>query len=143
MIAGRGSMSVAAPAVPAKAKILLVEDESGVRQLVSAQLESLGYEVTAVTSGAEALSRLARDDSFNFDLLFTDVVMPEGVSGVELARRARRAFGPDLKVLLTSGYPREVLEKIGRPDPEVRLLRKPYRIGELEKAVREALGARA
>src|SRR4028118_1705220 len=109
-----------------KAKILVVEDEPMVRKLVSSQLESLGYEVTAVASGAEALKQLALDDSFNFDLLFTDAVMPEGVSGIELARRVRRAFGSDLKVLLTSGYPREALEEADQLNADLPLLPKPY-----------------
>ncbi len=133
-------MSAADPARPTKAKILVVEDEPGVRQLVSSQLDSLGYDVTAVASGPEALQVLSLDDSF--DLLFTDVVMPSGVSGVELARRARRAFGSDLKVLLTSGYPQDEVEKVWQPDADMLLLRKPYRRQELEKAVQEALDPR-
>src|SRR3712207_6663652 len=122
-------------------RVLVVEDEPAVRQLVSSQLESLGYEVTAVASGPEALQVLSLDDSF--DLLFTDLVMPGGVSGVELARRVRRAFGSDLKVLLTSGYPQDEVEELWQPDTDMLLLRKPYRRQELEKAVQEALGPRA
>ncbi len=129
------------PAEAARVKILVVEDEPAVRELVTSQLEDLGYEVTAVSSGPEALQVLSLDDSF--DLLFTDVVMPGGVSGAELARRARRAFGSDLKVLLTSGYPRDALEGLDQPDTDMLLLRKPYRRQELEKAVQEALGTRA
>ncbi len=131
-------MIVRADPTLSMAKILVVEDEPAVRQLVSSQLESLGHEVTAVASGPEALHLLSLDDSF--DLLFTDVVMPGGVSGVELALRARRAFGSDLKVLLTSGYPRDALEELGQPDTDMLLLRKPYRRQGLEKAVQEALG---
>src|SRR3712207_1080481 len=134
-------MSATDPARPTKAKILVVEDEPGVRQLVSSQLESLGYDVTAVASGPEALQVLSLDDSF--DLLFTDLVMPGGVSGVELARRVRRAFGSDLNVLLTSGYPQDEIEKLWQPDTDMLLLRKPYRRQELEKAAQEALGSRA
>ena len=126
------------PTLPT-AKILVVEDEPMVRELVSSQLEDLGYEATVVASGAEALKQLALDNSFNFDLLFTDVVMPGGLNGVELARRVRRAFGSDLKVLLTSSYPREALEEADLPNAGRLLLRKPYRIRDLEKAIEEAL----
>jgi CheY-like chemotaxis protein len=116
---------------------LLVEDDPAVCRFVSAQLESLGYNVTAVGSGAEALYQLSREE--HFDLLLTDVVMPGDVSGVELARRARRAFGSDLKVLLTSGYPREALAAEDQPSPDMLLLRKPYQRRELEMAVQQAL----
>ena len=134
-------MTMGTDTAPAKAKVLLVEDEPAVLQFVSSQLESFGYEVTAVRSGPEALQVLSLDDSF--DLLFTDLVMPGGVSGVELARRVRRAFGSDLKVLLTSGYPQDEVEKVWQPDADMLLLRKPYRRQELEKAVQEALGPHA
>ncbi len=119
-------------------RVLIVEDEPAVRNLVSSKLDGLGYEVTAVASGPEALHLLSLDHSF--DLLFTDVMLPGGVSGIELARRVRRAFGFDLKVVLTSGYPRDALAELGQPDADVLLLQKPYRGLDLEKAVQEALG---
>jgi CheY-like chemotaxis protein len=103
---------------------------------VSSQLTNLGYEVTDVGSGPEALALL--QDNREFDLLFTDVVLPHGMSGVELARHAR-AIRPELKVLLTSGYPEEVFEQHGRPDPQTPLLRKPSRRKDLAEAVRKAL----
>jgi CheY-like chemotaxis protein len=84
----------------------------------------------------DALEALARDRSF--DLLFTDVVLPKGLSGVELARQAR-AFKPEIRVLLTSGYSEEVFEAHGRPDENTPLLRKPYKRKELAEALREAL----
>jgi CheY-like chemotaxis protein len=74
----------------------------------------------------------------SFDLLFTDVVLPKGMSGVELARHAR-AIRPGLKVLLTSGYAEEAFEHHGRPDPDIRLLRKPYRRREVAELLREVL----
>ncbi len=120
------------------AKILVVEDEPAIRQLVSSRLESFGYQVTAVASGPEALHLLSMEDGF--DLLFTDVMLPGGVSGVELARRARRAL-PELKVLLTSGFPQESFEQDGQPDADVALLCKPYRRQDLARAVEGALGA--
>lgn len=119
------------PTGPAKILVL------GVLELVCRRLRGLGYEVTAVATGHEALHLLSINDGF--DLLFTDVVMPNGVNGVELARRARRAFGPELKILFTSGYPAEVFEETGRPDPDISLLKKPYRLADLATAVSGAL----
>src|SRR3712207_467194 len=97
-------------------RVLLVEDEPQVLRFVSAQLLSLGYEVTAVATGPDALDVLRQDK--RFDLLFTDVVLPKGVSGVELSKQARQ-IRPELKVLLTSGYSEEVFEQHGRPDEDI------------------------
>jgi PAS domain S-box-containing protein len=117
-------------------RILVVEDEPQVLQFVSAQLLSLGYDVTAVSNGPDAVEVLEND--IDFDLLFTDVVMPKGMSGVELARRARE-IKPGLRVLLTSGHSQDVFERNGRPDADIELLRKPYRRTELAKVIREVL----
>jgi PAS domain S-box-containing protein len=119
-----------------KESVLLVEDEPQVLRFVSAQLISLGYEITAVSTGPDALD-LLRDDQ-RFDLLFTDVVLPKGMSGVELAKRARR-IKPGLKVLLTSGYSEEVFEQHCRPDKDIPLLRKPYKRKELAEMLRQIL----
>ncbi|HEX2556415.1 MAG TPA: PAS-domain containing protein [Microvirga sp.] len=117
-------------------RILVVEDEPGVLRFVTSQLVSLGYEVEAVSTGPDALEVLARRQEF--DLLFTDVMLPKGMSGVELARRARELV-PDLKVLLTSGYSEDVFEHHGRPDANTLLLRKPYRRRELAETLRRVL----
>ncbi len=117
-------------------RVLLVEDEPQVLQFASSQLLGLGYEVTAVSSGVDALDLLAK--GVPVDLLFTDVVLPKGVSGVELAKRAKD-LKPDLKVLLTSGYSEDAFAHHGRPEEGTRLLRKPYRRQELAKALREVL----
>jgi CheY-like chemotaxis protein len=121
------------------AKVLVVEDEPDMRQYVTTQLRELGYQVTAAATGAEALHLLSTDDTF--DLLFTDLVLPGDVSGLELARRARTAFGADLKVLLTSGYPLEVFGEQTSDVLELPLLRKPYRHRELKIATSKALAA--
>jgi CheY-like chemotaxis protein len=125
------------PALPSgKERVLVVEDEPHVLQFVTTQLLNLGYEVTAVSTGVDALDLLAKEAAF--DLLFSDVVLPKGVSGVELARRAKR-LRPALKVLLTSGYPEEVFEQHGRPEEGTRVLRKPYRRAELAETLRTVL----
>jgi CheY-like chemotaxis protein len=129
------SQEVAAAVPPTKKRILLVEDEPQVLQFVTAQLVSLGYEVTAVATGRDALDLL--EEGVCFELLFTDIVLPQGLSGVELARRA--AFiCPELRVLLTSGYSEEMFEQHGRPPEKVPLLRKPYRRKELLEALSQA-----
>jgi CheY-like chemotaxis protein len=126
----------AEPIPDGKERILVVEDDPQVLQFVTAQLLSLGYEVEAVSVGRDALELLARDP--NFDLLFTDVVLPKGMSGVELAKRARQ-LKPELKVLLTSGYSKDAFEHNGRPDEGTLLLRKPYRRKDLAEMFRKVL----
>jgi CheY-like chemotaxis protein len=125
------------PTPKAKLRLLVVEDEPQVLQFVTGQLVHLGHEVTAVSTASDALALLSRGQCF--DLLFTDVVLPKGTSGVELARKAA-AMCPGLKVLLTSGYSEEVFEQHGRPPEGTPLLRKPYRRKGLLQALDQALG---
>ncbi len=117
-------------------KILLVEDDDMVRTHVEKQLVALGYSVVAVGNGPDALEALARIP--DFDLLFTDVVMPRGMNGQQLAEEARR-MRPDLPVLFTSGYTENAIIHHGRLDPGVHLLNKPYRREEMARKVREVL----
>ncbi|TAJ84933.1 PAS domain-containing protein [Reyranella sp.] len=121
-----------------KERILLVEDNDEVRFHVSAMLASLGYEVTSAASGREALELLDRVGEV--DLLFTDVVMPGGMNGREVAEEVRRAR-PGLRVLFTSGYAEGALQNDGRLESGVLLLPKPYRKRDLAQKVREALSA--
>lgn len=117
-------------------KILMVEDDALVREHVSALLISLGYQVVSVRNAAEALQVLeSRQD---FDLLFTDVVMPGGMSGRQLAEEVKRRL-PSLPVLFTSGYTENAMIQHGRLDPGVQLLQKPYRRRELADKIRQAL----
>jgi CheY-like chemotaxis protein len=119
-------------------RVLLVEDEPNVRQFVASQLSLHGYVVEAVGSGPEALYVLQRE---GFDLLLTDVVLPKGMSGVQLSEEARRKW-PRLKVLLTSGYSEEAFEHHGRPPPGTPLLLKPFKRKQLAEALRNALTQR-
>jgi CheY-like chemotaxis protein len=116
--------------------VLVVEDDSDVRAFVCAQLRRLGYEVCHVSDAWSAIQLV--EDGEPFDLLFTDVVLPKGLSGVELALRVKERR-PEMKIMLTSGYSEEVFEAHGRPDGPTQLLRKPYRIADLAEAVRNAL----
>jgi signal transduction histidine kinase len=119
-------------------RILLVEDDALVRGSAVAQLRSLGYRVTAAATGPEALAVL--DSGAEFDLLFTDVILPGGMNGSQLAGEVARRR-PAMKILYTSGYTENAIVHHGRLDAGVRLLAKPYRKVQLARSVREALGA--
>ena len=118
--------------------ILVVEDDPFVRGHALTSLETLGYRIILAADGREALTHLHAGTQP--DLLFTDIVMPGGVSGWELAQRAREIM-PTLRVLFTSGYPLETLASRGHIDTKARLLTKPYRVSELARRVRDALDA--
>jgi PAS domain S-box-containing protein len=119
-----------------KETILLVEDEEDVRQLACRVLDVLGYRILQAGEGATALAIL--DENPDIALLFTDVVLPGGMTGPQIAREAlvRR---PDLKVLYTSGYTGNAVQHLESMAGHVRLLSKPYAIDELAQMVRSAL----
>jgi PAS domain S-box-containing protein len=117
--------------------ILVVEDNPNVRKTVVRQLHDLGYASVEAESGARALELVA--DGLEFDLLLTDVVMPGGMTGYELAERLRRDR-PGTRVLFTSGYT-ELARAADQPAPKDPLLSKPYRKQELGRAIRSALDA--
>ena len=116
------------------AAVLLVEDEADVRSIAAAFLRSLGYDVVAVANADEALAVL--DNGQPISLLFSDVMLGSGMSGIELALAARE-LQPSLCVLLTSGY-RPVSTRLA--GVEFELLAKPYRREQLGEAVQRALG---
>jgi CheY-like chemotaxis protein len=113
--------------------VLVVEDDADVLQATREGLVELGFEVVSAGAAAEALARL--EEGAPIDLLFADIAMPGGVSGVELAERARR-MRPGLKVLLTSGYSAAALD-LGPDAPP--LLAKPYRHEDLARRLLETL----
>jgi CheY-like chemotaxis protein len=115
--------------------ILVVEDDSAVRKMAVNILEDLGYKVRQAPDGRSALDILRGSE--HIDLLFTDMVMPNGVSGQDLIRTARE-LRPAMKALLTSGYSEQFL-KSQNATPGMHLLNKPYRREMLAMAVREAL----
>jgi CheY-like chemotaxis protein len=117
-------------------KVLLVEDDAAVRTYVAFQLQRFGYEVLEAEHGPEALDLVQMDPSI--DLLLTDVVLPKGMSGIELARRVRQAR-PNMRVLLTSGYSDEALEIHGSPAEDMPLLRKPFRRNKLAELVTQTM----
>jgi len=106
------------------------------RDFAKSQLESLGYRVLEASNGKEALEIIrSRTD---LDLLFTDVVMPGGMNGQQLALEAGRLI-PGLKVLFTSGYAENAIVHQRLLDQDVQLLNKPYSRLELASRVRSAL----
>jgi PAS domain S-box-containing protein len=119
--------------------ILVVEDERLVREFVVNQLDGLGYTTRAVSNGAEALEAVTAGESF--DLLFTDVIMPGGINGKELADEITR-LRPHTRVLFTSGYTDNAIIEHGRLEAGARLLTKPYRRSELAQMVYAALHER-
>ena len=125
--------AVEAPLRGGSEHILIAEDDDLVLENLRSQLLSLGYRVTAAMSGPEALSALHAND--DIDLLLTDIVMPGGMNGRELAERARSAR-PSLKVLFSSGYTENAIVHHGRLDPGVALLSKPYTRLDLANKVR-------
>jgi nitrogen-specific signal transduction histidine kinase/ActR/RegA family two-component response regulator len=139
----------APPPAPSRAKpvggsetLLLVEDDEAVRSLTRRLLESFGYRIIEAGSGPQALE-ITRDGSGEIDLLLTDVIMPEGINGRELAERlvARR---PELKVIFMSGYSGDAAAKgtsfLQRHD--TRFLQKPCHWQDLLQAIRQALDTR-
>ncbi|AKN68228.1 histidine kinase [Herbaspirillum seropedicae] len=115
--------------------ILVVDDRLEVAELAQTMLESLGYRVSMVNSPAEALQLIRSGRPV--DLLFTDLIMPGSMNGVVLAREAKRML-PTIKVLLTTGYASESLERHGA-DGEFPVLDKPYRHDELARKIRIVL----
>jgi CheY-like chemotaxis protein len=116
--------------------ILVAEDDELVRNYVVAQLQSLGYATHAAADSTEALRLI--DQGEPCDLLFTDVIMPGGMNGRQLAEEAVKRR-PSIKVLYTSGYTDNAVVHHGRLDPGVALLNKPYRKTDLARKIREVL----
>jgi PAS domain S-box-containing protein len=115
--------------------ILVVEDDARVRRVTVARLRDAGYRIIEASTGPQALALL--DTHPEVDVLFTDVVMPGGMNGDELARRVRERR-PDIKVLFTSGYAEPLVA--GREQAESGAwLRKPYTAADLARRVRELL----
>jgi len=131
-------ISACAPISGGTETILVVEDDSLVRNFVIAQLHSLGYKTIAAADSRAALVHV--ESGQPFDLLFTDVIMPGGMTGRELAVEVAKRR-PGMKVLYTSGYTDNAIMRHGRLDEGVLLLTKPYRRPQLAQMVRLALGA--
>lgn len=116
--------------------ILVVEDDERVRRLTRGRLEALGYHVLEAMHGPAALQVLSEHE--DVDLVFTDLVMPGGMSGYEVAQHVQDTR-PEVKVLLTSGYAEELMNGDKLSARKLKLLRKPYRQAALADAISGAL----
>jgi signal transduction histidine kinase len=119
--------------------VLVVEDEPAVLEMAVESLTELGYRTYTATRASEALDRLTGPD--RIDILFSDVVMPGGMNGVQLSVEARR-LRPDLRVLLTSGYTATALQD-GSVPADMPLLNKPYQREDLADKLRVVLARAA
>src|ERR1700682_3586489 len=131
-----GVEAIQTQAIPGGSEqILVVDDNEDLLKVTSAMLTSFGYRVLCARNGAEAIQMF--EGGQEFDLLFSDVVMPNGMNGVELAREARR-LSKGIKILLTSGYAGDVLER-HQAVGEFPIIDKPYRLADLAQRLRSIL----
>jgi CheY-like chemotaxis protein len=127
--ASRGAQTTSVTKANGKAqgRVLIVEDDEIVAELAAGMMSELGFETVIAHSGKEALERLSGGP--RPQLIFSDIVMPGGISGLELAEKVRSRF-PELPILLTTGYSEEVGGNHGFP-----VLHKPYELESLADAL--------
>jgi PAS domain S-box-containing protein len=128
---GANATETKANGATALGRVLVVEDDTLVAELAAGMLNELGFEAIVAHSAKEALDRLAGGEKPK--LIFSDIVMPGGISGIELARKVRHRF-PELPILLTTGYSEQVAGSHGFP-----VLQKPYELDSLAGAVGNVL----
>ena len=131
VVRGATAGEAKAQAGQARGRVLVVEDDSVVAELAAGMLNELGFEAVVTHSAKEALERLSGEQRPT--LVFTDIVMPGGISGIELARKIRDRF-PELPILLTTGYSEQVGREYGFP-----VLQKPYEMTSLASALGKLL----
>ena len=121
-----------------KASILVVDDEPGVRELAAAALQDMGYNVLSAEDGNRAIDVLRSD--VPIDLLFTDIVMPNGLDGFELAKIANE-IRPDMPIVFTTGHAEIALKELKKDlSKKIKVLGKPYRINDLNNMISTVLG---
>ena len=118
------------------ARILLAEDDTSMREYLQRALQRVGYEVEAVGCGTEAMPLL---EAQHFDLLLTDIVMPE-MDGIELARRAAE-LDPDIKIMFITGFAAVALNPDSSAPKHAKVLSKPIHLRELVTEVQKMLQA--
>lgn len=118
--------------------VLVVEDNALALRATMAQVESLGYKVLSADDGPKSLEVI--DEARRIDLLISDVVMPGGMTGQELANEAQRRI-PAIKVVLISAYPRDDLVSTGRVSEDTPLLTKPFGRADLERMIQHVMGS--
>jgi CheY-like chemotaxis protein len=130
------SVQAIAPEGTKEETILVVEDDDEVRTYSVDILRELGYRVIEAHDGPSALRLLERQA--RVDLLFTDVVLPSGLTGAEVAAEVRK-LRPEIRVLFTTGYARKAIVHHGRLDAGVNLIPKPFTYAQFAAKVREVL----
>jgi PAS domain S-box-containing protein len=126
------------PALARRETILVVEDDADVRAFTVETVRELGYDVLEARDGNSALNVLKQTPADKIDLLFSDVVLPGGINGQQLAQQALELH-PRLKVLFATGYARDVIVHHGRLDPGVQLITKPFAFEDLAARLRSVL----
>lgn len=121
---------------PAGSKILLAEDDHDMRRFLQKALQNAGFGVASFDNGMAAYRRLREEP---FELLLTDIVMPE-MDGIELARRATE-LDPDIKVMFITGFAAVALNPDNRAPPQAKLLSKPFHLRDLVNEVQRLLAA--
>lgn len=127
---------LAMPALASGETVLIVEDDAGLRELAIKAVSSLGYKVIAAPDGPSALAEL--EQGAEIDVLFTDVVLPNGMDGIELGKVAVERL-PGLRVLYTSGYTGRAAAQRGVLDKALDLVDKPYSREELARRLHRVL----
>jgi two-component system, cell cycle response regulator CpdR len=118
------------------ARILLAEDDEDLRKFLVKALEKAGHEVTSFGEGASAYEEIKQ---VNFDLLLTDIVMPE-MDGIELARRAAE-LDPALKIMFITGFAAVALNPDSRAPKDAKVLSKPFHLRDLVNEVNRMMAA--
>ena len=118
-------------------RILLAEDDSAMRQFLTAALERAGYAVSPCADGLEALAKLEEDHSYS--ILLADIVMP-GMDGIELSQRAVELY-PELKVMFITGFSGIAMGATQRREINARVLSKPFHLNDLVARIEDILQA--
>jgi two-component system cell cycle response regulator CpdR len=126
----------AVPMTQTLSKILLAEDDNDMRRFLVKALENAGYEVTDYDNGMSAYRRLREEP---FELLLTDIVMPE-MDGIELARRAAE-LDPDIKIMFITGFAAVALNPDSNAPKDAKVLSKPFHLRDLVTEVQKMLAA--
>ncbi|MGH6856279.1 MAG: cell cycle two-component system response regulator CpdR [Methylocella sp.] len=122
--------------IPINRKILLAEDDHDMRRFLGRALRKAGYDVVSFDNGMSAFHRLREEP---FELLLTDIVMPE-MDGIELARRATE-LDPDIKVMFITGFAAVALNPDNNAPPQAKILSKPFHLKDLVNEVQRLLAA--
>lgn len=120
--------------------ILLVDDEADLLEVAEQMLRDLGYRTLSARNGREALAIISDTDSPDVDLVFSDVIMPGGVSGFDLADTVSERY-PAIRILLASGFSGRLVARSGEDVPDHAMIHKPYERSTLARSIRQALAS--